>query len=101
VYKRQGGDPDVNRRLPSLLAARGLRIDELRPLPVLGAAGSMAAQWLEAFVDVYGQQLQQQGLWTATDAEQAAAEIAAAQHDPGSYWVGPTLLELRATRWER
>jgi len=99
-FRQAGGDPDVNRRLPSLLAARGLRIEELRPLPVLGRSGSMAAQWLEAFVAVYGRQLQALGLWCAADAQQAVAEIAAARQDPGSYWVGPTLLELRATRWE-
>lgn len=99
-FRQAGGDPDVNRRLPSLLAARGLRIEELRPLPVLGRSGSMAAQWLEAFVAVYGRQLQALGLWCEADAQQAAAEIAATRQDPGSYWVGPTLLELRATRWE-
>jgi SAM-dependent methyltransferase len=95
-FRAAGGDPDVNRRLPSLLAARGFAIEDLRPLPVLGPRGSMAAQWMERFVAVYGAQLRQQGLWSAADAATAAAEIAAAQGDPGSYWVGPTVLELRA-----
>jgi SAM-dependent methyltransferase len=97
-FRDAGGDPDVNRRLPSLLAQRGFRISELRPLPVLGQAGSMASQWMEAFVAVYGKQLQRLGLWSAADAAQAAGEIAQARQDGGSYWVGPTLLELRATK---
>lgn len=99
-FLQAGGDPDINRRLPSLLAARGLQIAELRPLPVVGRSGSMAAQWLEAFVGVYSLQLQRLGLWTSADAQAAHAEIEASRHDPGSYWVGPTVLELRATRWE-
>ncbi len=97
-FREAGGDPDVNRRLPALLAQRGFQIQELRPLPVLGQTGSMAAQWMGSFVAVYGEQLQRLGLWSAADATQAAAEVSEAQRDAGSYWMGPTLLELRATK---
>ena len=97
-HRAAGGDPDVNRRLPSRLTARGFQIDALTPLPVLGGEGSMAAQWLQRFVAVYAAQLMAQGLWSADDQAEADAEMAAAQTDPGSYWVGPTVLELRATR---
>jgi SAM-dependent methyltransferase len=97
-FKAAGGDPDVNRRLPSLLAAQGWRLEALTPLPVLGGDGSMAARWLQRFVAVYAPQLIAQGLWSAHDQAEADAEIQAARTDPGSYWVGPTVLELRATR---
>jgi SAM-dependent methyltransferase len=97
-FREAGGDPDVNRSLPTLLAAQGWRNEELRPLPVLGGSGSIAARWLERFVAVYGTRLQQLGLWSDNDAEQATTEIQAAQTNPGSYWVGPTLLELRARK---
>ena len=53
---------------------------------------------MERFVRVYGEQLQGQGLWSAADQAEALAEIEAAAADPGSYWVGPTVLEVRATR---
>ena len=95
-FRQAGGDPDVNRRLPSLLAARGWRIEHLQPLPVVGGTGSMAAQWMERFVLVYGPQLQRLGLWSEADQEQLQQEMALACRDPGSYWVGPTVLELRA-----
>jgi len=97
-FREAGGDPDVNRHLPALLAAQGWRIEALQPLPVAGMAGSMAAQWLERFVQVYGLRLQELGLWSSTDATEAAAEIAAAAQEAGSFWVGPTLLELIARR---
>jgi SAM-dependent methyltransferase len=97
-FRASGGDPDVNRRLPALLAERGFQIEALTPLPVLGGEGSMAAQWMQRFVRVYTAQLMAQGLWSADDQAEADAEMAAAQEDPGSYWVGPTVLELRATR---
>ncbi|MEY3544127.1 MAG: hypothetical protein RLZZ247_284 [Cyanobacteriota bacterium] len=97
-FREAGGDPDPNRRLPALLAARGWRIEALQPLPVAGDSRSMAGQWLQRFVEVYGVRLQELGLWSSNDAAEARAEIAAAAAAPGSFWVGPTLLELRASR---
>lgn len=97
-FRQAGGDPDVNRRLPALLAARGWRIQNLTPLPVVGPHNSMAAQWLQNFVAVYATRLEQLGLWSHRDTDEAEREIAEAATDPGSFWVGPTLLELRAAR---
>lgn len=95
-FRASGAEPDANRRLPSTLSARGFRIEELRPLGPVGGPRSWVARWLSAFVAVYGQRLQSLGLWSEADAEALAAELAAAREDPGSVWVGPTLLELRA-----
>ena len=97
-FRDGGGDPDVNRRLPQRLTQRGWTLDALHPLPVLGGPDSMAAQWMERFVAVYGQQLQQLGLWSESDAAEAAAEIAKSKTTAGCFWVGPTLLEVRARR---
>ena len=97
-FRQAGGDPDVNRRLPALLAARGWRIENLNPLAVVGGHNSMAAQWLQNFVAVYAPRLEQLGLWTSRDTAEAQREIAEAATDPGSFWMGPTLLELRAAR---
>ena len=97
-FRDAGGDPDVNRRLPSLLAQRGFLIEELRPLPVVGRGGDAWARWLERFVVIFGERLQELGRWSAADARRADEEMAKARCDPGSYWVGPTVLELRA-RW--
>jgi hypothetical protein len=38
------------------------------------------------------------GLWSAAEASEADAAMAAARRDPGSLWVGPTVLELQARR---
>jgi SAM-dependent methyltransferase len=100
-FRAAGGDPDVNRRLPALLAVDGFAIEELRPLPVLGRLGDPWALWLERFVTLYGQELIRQGRWSPEEAARAAAEMASARSDPGSYWVGPTVLELRARRASR
>lgn len=98
TFLARGGDPDVNRRLPSLLAARGWRIEALQALPALGGPDSWVADWLEAFVLVQGERLRHQGIWSGEAAAAVAEELAAARCDPGSVWVGPTVLELRARR---
>lgn len=98
-FQQAGGDPDISRRLPSLLAARGFVIEDLRPLPVLGRAGEWQARWLEMFVTLYGSKLQGLGLWSLEEAEAARREMAASRTDPGSFWVGPTILEVRARRY--
>jgi hypothetical protein len=76
-FRAAGGQPSVNRRLPTLLADRGFRIDALRPLPVVGRAGDAWARWLERFVRIYGRELIS---W-------------------GRFWVGPTVtvLDLHAS----
>ena len=99
-FRDAGGDPDVNRRLPGLLAARGFGIEELVPLPVLGRGSDPWARWLEHFVTLYGRELIRQGRWTEEDATAAADAMARARRDPGAYWVGPTVLSLRARRGE-
>jgi hypothetical protein len=53
---------------------------------------------MRRFVEVYGVRLRELNLWSPSDAIEADLEIAAAEADPGSFWVGPTVLELRATR---
>jgi len=93
-----GGDANVGRRLPSLLAGRGFRIEVVRPLACVGGPGSWVAQWMEPFVRVYGQRLQELGLWSAAEAVEADAAMAAARQDPGSLWMGPTVLEIIARR---
>ncbi|MBC1261305.1 methyltransferase domain-containing protein [Synechococcus sp. BSF8S] len=96
-FRAAGGDPNVNRRLPALLAERGFCIDGLQPLPVLGRAGDPWAQWLERFVRIYGRELIRQGRWSEEQAARAEAEMSAARSAPGSYWVGPTVLEVQAS----
>ncbi len=97
-FREAGGEPDINRRLPSLLAARGFAIEDLLPLPVVGRAGEWPARWMEMFVTLYGAKLQALGLWSPEEAEAARVEMEASRADPGSFWMGPTILEVRARR---
>ena len=97
-FHAAAGQTDVNRILPTRLAERGWTIETLQPLPVLGNSTSMAGQWMKRFVEVYGQTLISLGRWTSDDAAEARAEIARSHQQPGSFWVGPTTLEVRASR---
>jgi hypothetical protein len=49
-------------------------------------------------VSIYGRRLQAMGLWSAAAAAEAEAAMATARRDPGSIWVGPTVLEVVARR---
>lgn len=98
-FEAAGGDPDVNRRLPALLAARGFQIDALQPLALVGRPGDAVARWLERFVVIYGQELIRQGRWSTEEEALVAAEINAAHRQSGALWVAPTVLELQATQW--
>lgn len=97
-FQAAGGNADVNRRLPTLLAAEGFLIRDLRPLPVLGRGGDPWARWLERFVRIYGAELIRVGLWSHREAALASAEMLEARRQAGSYWMGPTVLELQAIR---
>ncbi len=97
-FVQAGGDPDVNRRLPTLLSERGWRIKGLQPLPVAGNAASMAGRWMQRFVQTYSTRLLELGLWTTNDQAEAEAELAEATNNEGSFWVGPTVLEVWAER---
>jgi SAM-dependent methyltransferase len=97
-FEASGGDANVNRRLPSLLAARGFLIEAVTPLASVGGPDSWVAQWLEPFVRVYGRRLQSLELWSAAEAKQAEVAMVAARHDPGSIWMGPTVLEVIARK---
>ncbi|MGA0028274.1 MAG: SAM-dependent methyltransferase, partial [Steroidobacteraceae bacterium] len=59
-------------------------------------AGDPWARWLERFVRIYGRELIRQGRWNEEQPIRAEAEMSAARTAPGSYWVGPTVLELQA-----
>lgn len=96
-FRQAGGDPDVNRRLPSWLAARGFRVEGLEALPLVGRCDSPAGRWLQSFIAVYSERLIELGLWTAADQQELQREIGVAQADAGSFWVGPLVLELRAS----
>lgn len=74
---------------------RGFPIDG--PLPVLGRAGDPWAHWLERFAQIYGRQLIRQGRWSTAQASRAEAEMSDARSASGSYWVGPSVLELQAS----
>lgn len=47
---------------------------------------------------IYGAELIRVGLWSHREAALASAEMLEARRQAGSYWMGPTVLELQAIR---
>jgi hypothetical protein len=58
----------------------------------------MAGRWMQRFVQTYSTRLLELGLWTTNDQAEAEAELAEATNNEGSFWVGPTVLEVWAER---
>ncbi len=96
-WREHGGDPDVARRLPQLLEARGFRLRSSSSLMACTPSHHPKARWLQDFLISYGPQLINAGCWDASSQAALLAEIAEAErHD--SLWLTPALLELI---WER
>ena len=96
-WRSLGGDPDVGRRLPPLLEARGFRLIHSTSLMACSPTPHPKALWLQDFVSSYGPQLIAAGCWDRQAQDALEAEIAWARlHD--SLWVTPALVDLL---WER
>jgi precorrin-6B methylase 2 len=96
-WRAHGGDPDVARRLPALLEARGFRLLHSASLMACSPGDHPKARWLQDFLASYPAQLEAAGLWSDAEQDALLAELGQASRQT-SLWVTPALVELV---WER
>jgi len=100
-FAMDGGDANVGRRLPSLLADAGLRVTHLRPIARAARPGEPLWNWPAGFMRTYAPRLVTLGLASEAWAQELLAEVDAASRAgdaSGVYLVAPTVMEVVAER---
>jgi SAM-dependent methyltransferase len=99
-YAQHGGDANVARRLPALLAAAGLRVTSMRPVARAARPDDPLWHWPAGFVRTYAPRLVALGLGDDAWLESLLAELDSAERgEPdGAFLVTPTVLEIVAAR---
>jgi SAM-dependent methyltransferase len=97
-WREHGGEPDIARAMPTLLAAAGFRIQSTRPLGLSAMPHEPAWQWPAGFVRTNTPRLLEMGRVDRAWADRVLDELAAAEADPTSVFVSPLVLEIVAER---
>ncbi len=97
-WRASGGEPNIARRLPQLLADAGLRIIEILPRVRTISARDYIWQWPKSFIEVNVTRLQQLGHVTPDWAAEVLREFRAAEADPDSWFTTPMFLEIVAQK---
>jgi ubiquinone/menaquinone biosynthesis C-methylase UbiE len=98
TFREGGGDPNLARRLPQMLADAGLILESMQPRVRVAEPGSELWQWPDGFFHLYGRSLVQQGKFEAADQEAFEREWAAASANPHARFYTPLLLEIVARK---
>jgi ubiquinone/menaquinone biosynthesis C-methylase UbiE len=97
-WRASGGDPDVARRLPELLAAAGFRVLEIIPRVRTVSPRNYTWQWPKSFIEINVARLQELGRVTPEWGANVLREFAELEADPNSWFTTPMFLELVARR---
>lgn len=97
-FGKGGGDANVARRLPALLAMHGFELVHVRPIARVARPCDPLWHWPAGFVRTYAPRLVELGFADQAWLEATLAELTAAERDPTSVLMCPTLLELVARR---
>jgi SAM-dependent methyltransferase len=97
-WRAHGGDPQVGQRLPAMMAAAGLRIDEIRPLQRVARPGDPLWEWPTTFFANFIPLLVERGLVSKEDLRAFDAEWAERTRDPNAVFWTPSMVEIIARR---
>lgn len=97
-YAADGGDADVARRLPALLADAGMEVTSLRPIARVARPADPLWHWPAGFVRTYSRRPLELGRVDEPWVRALHDELDSATGRPDSMIVAPTLLEVVAVR---
>jgi len=97
-YAAEGGDADVARRLPALLADAGMEVTSLRPIARVARPADPLWHWSAGFVRTYSKRLLKVGRVDEPWVRAVHDELDRAVRRLDSMIVAPTLLEVVAVR---
>jgi SAM-dependent methyltransferase len=97
-WRERGGDPAVGQRLPSLMAAAGLEVEEIRPLQRIARPSDPLWEWPTTFFFNFIPMLVERGLVTPQDWRDFQREWNERTHDPNAVFWTPSMVEIIARR---
>ena len=100
-YLQDGGDADIGRRLPAMLADAGLTVTRLAPIARTARPGEPLWHWPAGFIRTFAPRLVQLGNADQAWADALLAEVAEAERAgpaSGAFFTAPTVLEIVARK---
>ena len=91
-FRIRGGNPDIGRELPTLMARAGLEVREIRPLVRVGRPGTALWQWPQSFFANYLPTLVEMRLITDADAAAFRAAWSAGPDGAASFFLTPPMV---------
>jgi ubiquinone/menaquinone biosynthesis C-methylase UbiE len=97
-WRAHGGDPQVCRRLPGIMASSGLRVEWIAPLQRVARPSDPLWQWPSTFFANFIPRLVEQGLLDREDWRAFEREWAERSADPNAFFWTPPMVEIIARR---
>lgn len=97
-WRERGGDPQVGQRLPAMMAAAGLVIEEIRPLQRIARPSDPLWDWPTTFFANFIPMLVEQGMVSEEDWRSFQAEWADRTRDPNAVFWTPSMVEIIARK---
>lgn len=97
-WRAHGGDPDIARVLPRLLAEAGFAIRSARPIARCARPGETLWQWPTGFIRTNVPRMVELGVRSESWGREVLDAVARAERDPSSIFITPTVLEIIAVK---
>lgn len=99
-WRMRGGDPDIGKRLPTMLRQAGFEVTRIEPLVRAARPDTALWQWPTTFFVNYLPVLIEAGLITRAEADEWNEHWADRTADPASAFITPPMLSIIAVRRE-
>jgi len=97
-WRDRGGDWQVGGRLPAMMQPHGLRVESITPLQRVARSTDPLWQWPTTFFANFVPRLVEQGLVSANDWREMAADWEVRSRDPNAFFWTPSMIEVIARR---
>jgi SAM-dependent methyltransferase len=93
-FRIRGGNPDIGRELPTLMARCGLEVQEIRPVVRVGRPGTALWRWPESFFANYLPTLVEMQLITDAEASAFQAQWKTHSEKVGAFFLTPPMVQV-------
>ena len=97
-FEDQGGYIDIGRKLPSILAAKGMEIISTRPMTKQARSQELDWNWPKTFLEIYIPKLVESNHITKEHADQAIKELYELESIEGATLQTPLMIEIIARK---